>query len=73
MHISFIEPLYIIVEYACFGNLKTVLENSRELKESAVSKKRFVQCSIDQGRLLTMAKQVADGMGHIACHKVRTC
>ena len=65
------EPFYIINEYACFGNLETVLKNSRQVKQSTVSKKkRYIPCGIDQRRLLTMAKQVADGMGHIASHKV---
>ena len=70
MRLLFSEPFYIITEYACYGNLESVLKNSRQVKESTVSKKRFIRCRIDQQRLLIMAKQVADGMRHIASHKV---
>ena len=65
--LSLLEPFYVIVEYTCFGSLKMVLENNR--KSNAC--KGNTESSIDQGRLLKMAQQVASGMECIASHKVK--
>ena len=64
---SLLEPFYVIVEYTCFGSLKSVLENNHKSK----TLKGNVQSSIDQGRRLKMALQVASGMKCIASHKVK--
>ena len=65
--LSLLEPFCIIVEYTCFGSLKTVLENNHKSKTC----KGNAQSIIDKGRLIKMAQQVASGMECIASHKVK--
>ena len=64
------EPLYIVEEYLCNGNLKCVLECSRQPNACIHENIHHRFIKLDQKKLLQMAQQIADGMDFIASSKV---
>ena len=63
--------MYIVEEYLCNGNLKSVLECSRQPKNCIHENIHHKFIKLNQKKLLQMAQQIADGMDFIATSKVR--
>ena len=53
------------------GDLKNFLINSRAVYDYANTTRQETRSTISATQLMSFAKQVADGMAHIAAHQVR--
>ena len=60
----------MVKEYLCYGNLKSVLECSRQPENCIHDNIHHKIIKLNQNKLLQMAQQIADGMDFIAASEV---
>ncbi|XP_072029444.1 uncharacterized protein [Amphiura filiformis] len=63
------EPYYVIVEFMANRDLKSFLISSRATYEYAHTTEQEIRSTLSAVQLILFAKQVADGMAHIAANQ----